>query len=114
MNITITSANAPKVVSIATAIYWATAGWLVAGDLISGNWMKKDGGWIGLVILTGFCGVGFWSMLAPATIRAFKAKLRPFRATTFAEAVWCFSTVPLVLICFSLVLLMVYYRVAEL
>jgi hypothetical protein len=113
VNLTITSANVTKVISIATAIYWAFAGLVLWNDLRAGNWLYKGGGWIGLVLLTGLCGTGFWAMLTPAAIRAFKANRRPFSIKKLGKAFWCLSTIPVVLFCLGFFLLLVYYRVTE-
>ena len=113
MNLTITSANVTRVISIATAIYWVFAGWVLWSDLRSGDWMQKGGLWIVLVLLTGFCGTGFWVMLSPTAIRALKESGRPFTMRKLGAAFWCLSTVPVVLLCLGLVLLLVYCRITE-
>ncbi|MCW1913922.1 hypothetical protein OJ996_10070 [Luteolibacter sp. GHJ8] len=113
MNLTIISANATKVMSIATAAYWAFAAWIMIGDRISGNWMTKEGLWIVLVLLTGFCGTGFWVMMAPLLIKVFRTTDRPYGARELGKAFWCLSTLPVVLLCLGLVLLLLYYRIIE-
>jgi hypothetical protein len=113
VNLTITSANVTKVISIATAIYWALAGLVLWSDLRSGDWLQKGGGWIGLVLLTGLCGTGFWLMLTPMAIRAFKANRHPFTTKKLAKAFWCLSTIPAVLLCLWFFLLLVCYRITE-
>ena len=113
-NFTITSANVTRVISIATAIYWALAGWVLWSDLRSGEWLQKGGAWIGLVLLTGLCGAGFWVMLAPVAIHVFKANWRPFTLKKVASGFWYLSTIPVVLLCLWFVLLLVYYRLSEL
>lgn len=113
-NFTITSTNVTKVISVATAIYWALAGLVLWSDLRSGEWLQKGGYWILLVLLTGLCGAGFWGMLAPMAMRVFKANWRPFTLKKLASGFWYLSTIPVVLLCLGLVLLLVYYRISEL
>lgn len=106
---TVTAANAPKIISVATGLYWVFAAWVMWGDMRSGDWLNKGGSWIGLVLLTGLCGIAFWAMMAPAAVRAFRSGPRPFSLWRLGMIVWCLSTVPVVLFCLGLFLCLVYY-----
>lgn len=120
-NFTITSANVTRVISIATAIFWALSGWLVWhfravngpglwSELISGDWMQRGGAWIPLLLHIGLCGAVSWALLAPAAIRAFKAELRHFDIKALGRTFWCLSTVPAILLCVWFFLQLIYYR----
>ncbi len=104
----ITSANVTKVISIATAIYWAIFGAMFwdfhavegAGlwnELASGEWRQNGGGWVPVLLLISLCGAAFWVMLASTFVRALKADLRSFSIGKLAKAAWCLSTLPMVL-----------------
>ncbi|QJE98964.1 hypothetical protein [Luteolibacter luteus] len=113
MNITISSNNVAKVISVATAIYWAIAGWVLWSDKRTGDWMEKGGLWIILLIYTALCGLGFWGMLGPVAFQAAKANWRPLSARKIAKTLWCLSTLPMVLICLSFYMALVYRRMSE-
>jgi hypothetical protein len=110
---TITAANISKVISAATGCFWALVGLVLWSDLRSGDWLQKGGLWIVFVIFAGTCGMGFWVMIAPLAIRALRENLRPQSLAAWGKAFWCFSSIPLVLLCFGFFCLLVYYRLTE-
>ncbi|MEK7951533.1 hypothetical protein [Luteolibacter soli] len=110
---TITESNVAKVISVMTGVYWAVVGLLLWCDYVSGNWMYKGGWWIAIVLLTGTCGVAFWTMLAPLAMRSFRGSSSKRGIRKLGEWAWCFSTIPMVLLCFGLVCTLVYYRITE-
>lgn len=109
----ITESNVPKVISVATGIYWLAAGLLLLGDVRTGEWMGKLGHWVGIVLLTGTCGVGFWLRPAPVVLRSFRAGTWGRGPRAWGRGIWCFSTIPVVILCFGMICTLVYFRITE-
>ncbi|MCW1887730.1 hypothetical protein OKA04_23535 [Luteolibacter flavescens] len=112
-NQAITGANASKVVSVFTGIYWALEGPLLLADCLTGGWFSKGGWWVAIMLFTGTCGTAFWAMLALPLIRSLRAGKSPRGVRGLGRMVWCFSTLPMVMICLGLLCVLVYFRMTE-
>lgn len=110
---TITPANVSKLLSVTTACFWIVVGLVYWHDVRSGNLMQKDGLSIVVIYFTGTCGPVFWAMIAPSTLSAFRNHAKPIGAGAWAKAFWCFSSAPVVFLCFGLYCLMVYTRITD-
>lgn len=121
MNITITSANVSKVIAVATAIYWAIVGWVLWSfrsvnglwplrELWSGDWVERGGAWIPVLFLANLCGAGSWVVLGPTALRALKTNRHPLSAKRFGAALWCLSTVPVIMLHLGLIILIACQR----
>lgn len=109
---TITPTNVSKIISIATGFYWVIAGLLVWNDCRSGLWLEKGGAWILVIYFTGIGGAGFWGLLAPIVSKALQGDLKPRNIRSLGKFLWCFSTLPLVLLCLVMDCLLVHDRIA--
>ena len=110
---TITESNVTKVISVTSGVYWVVVGLLLWSDYRSGDWMGKLGWWVAIMLFTGTCGRAFWAMLAPSVVRYFRSGSSKRGLRKLSEWAWCFSTIPMVLLCFGCLCLLVYYRVTE-